>query len=185
MAGIEPLRFLETLWRYRLDYDRNTLDSPSYWRRIAAECGTAYSDKQICKLVEADIALWAHLDPNMLAWAHDLRKGGVRTAILSNMPSDHATYLRANAAWLNNFDHKVFSGEMGVVKPSPEIYLACLRGLGVRPEEALFIDDVAANVEGGRALGIESIRFESVTQLVTEVRRFELPALFVGTPPVH
>ena len=42
----------------------------------------------------------------------------------------------------------------------------------------------AANVEGARALGIESVRFESVAQLAADVGLFELPAPLVeGSSP--
>lgn len=175
VAGIEPVRFLESLWRYRLDYDRGTLDSASYWHKIGSENSLEFSDDLIGKLVATDISLWMHPSPILLAWARDLRIGGVKTAILSNMPTDHSAHLRANAPWLEYFDHKVFSGEMGVVKPDAEIYHACLRGLEVQPEQALFIDDNAANVEGARALGIESVRFESIAQLAADVGQFGLP----------
>ena len=184
VAGIELNQFLGSLWRYRLDYDRGTLDSASYWHKIGSENSQELSEDLIGKLVATDISLWMHPSPILLTWARDLRKGGVKTAVLSNMPADHSAHLRANAQWLDYFDHKVFSGEMGVVKPDAEIYHACLRGLGVQPEHALFIDDNAANVEGARALGIESIRFESIAQLAADVRLLGLPAPLVeGSSP--
>jgi FMN phosphatase YigB (HAD superfamily) len=49
----------------------------------------------------------------------------------------------------------------------------------VLPGEALFIDDIAANVEGARALGIEAIRFESIAQLAMDVQPFGLPVPLV------
>jgi putative hydrolase of the HAD superfamily len=179
VAGIEPVRFIESLWRYRLDYDRGTLDSGAYWHKIGRDSSLEFSDQLIGQLVATDISLWMHPSPILLTWARDLRMGGLKTAILSNMPADHSAYLRSTAPWLEYFDHKVFSGEMGVVKPDAEIYHASLRGLDVQPEKALFIDDNMANVEGARALGIESVRFESIAQLAADVRQFGLPAPFI------
>src|SRR5262249_37185538 len=44
----------------------------------------------------------------------------------------------------------IYSHEAGISKPDPRIYrLACDR-LGVRPEEMIFLDDVAANVAAAR-----------------------------------
>jgi len=174
IAGIPPVPFIEILWRHRLDYDRGTLDSVAYWKLVGKESGTILSDSDTTNLIKADFALWVHPSPVMLKWAHELRMGGMKTAILSNMPSHFSSYLRSNAEWLNDFEVKIFSGELGVVKPDAKIYQACLEGLGVPPEEALFIDDVAVNVAAARALGIESIMFESIAQLATEIQPFNL-----------
>ncbi|MGO9271115.1 MAG: HAD family hydrolase [Terriglobia bacterium] len=179
LTGLDTQPFHDFFWRYRLDYDRGTLDGTAYWRRVAQASGKAFSDALIPKLIAADIALWLTPDRILLQWVRDVHHGGVKTAILSNMPRDLALYLRPNAAWLNQFDHAVFSGEIGLVKPAPGIYLACLKGLDVRAEEALFLDDNAANVEGARALGIHALRFESTAQLAAEVHGFGLPPVLM------
>jgi putative hydrolase of the HAD superfamily len=172
LAGIPSAALFESVWRHRLDYDRGTLDGPSYWRRIAEENGKIISDAEIGKLIEWDLALWVHPSPAMLAWARSLHLGGIKTSILSNMPRDFSTYLRSNAEWLTDFDVKVFSGELGVVKPDMKIYQTCIDGLAVPPEQALFIDDMAVNVDAARALGINSIRFESMAKLADDVLQF-------------
>jgi putative hydrolase of the HAD superfamily len=61
------------------------------------------------------------------------------------------------------------SFEVGAVKPEPEIYLRCLSALGVSPEEALFVDDRAVNIEGARALGMHAVLFEGEDALAAEV----------------
>src|SRR5271157_3414874 len=145
LAGIEEPQFQDYIWRYRLDYDRGTVDGTGYWRGVAQMSGKTFSDDLIQKLVAADIALWLTPDPILLRWTRDLHDGGAKTAILSNMHLDLAVYLQS------------------------------LKGLDVRAEEAVFIDDNAANVEGARALGINALRFESVAQLAAEVQGFGLP----------
>lgn len=175
-AGVPSTVFLPSLWRYRLDYDRGTLDGPAYWRQVAKENGKEFSEAQIRKLIEIDLGLWTRPADTMLAWARALRKSGLKTSILSNMPRDFSSYLRSNAGWLNDFDFNVFSGELGVVKPDPKIYQTCLKGLNASPDQTLFIDDMAANVDGARALGMKAIKFDSVAQLTDDVRPFGLPA---------
>ena len=175
ISGIPTAPFIESLWRYRLDYDRGTLDGISYWKRIATSNEENFSDSQIGRLMEADFALWVHPSPALLAWVRKLQLGGIKTSILSNMPPDFSRYLRSNAEWLNHFDVKVFSGELGVVKPDAKIYEACLEALAVHPEEALFIDDIEVNVLAARALGIKAIKFESITQLARDNAQFNWP----------
>jgi putative hydrolase of the HAD superfamily len=175
LTGLQEQLFHDYFWRYRLDYDRGTLDGTAYWRCVAQANGKAFSDGLIQKLIATDIGLWLNPDRVLLQWARDLHHGGVKTGILSNMPRDLALYLRRTSTWLPQFDHATFSAEIGLVKPAPGIYLECLKGLGVRAEEALFLDDGAANIEGAQALGIHGLRFESTTRLAADVQGFGLP----------
>jgi 2-haloacid dehalogenase len=47
----------------------------------------------------------------------------------------------------------VISGEERVCKPDAEIFRRCEERFGFGPDQALFFDDSAANVEGARAAG--------------------------------
>ena len=64
---------------------------------------------------------------------------------------------------------------VGLAKPDPRIYRLALERLRVAPEQAVFIDDVAANVEGARQVGMHAIRFQSPAQT-----RQELASLLNG-----
>jgi putative hydrolase of the HAD superfamily len=50
-------------------------------------------------------------------------------------------------------------------KPDPAIYRHTLDKLGVAAQEAIFIDDIPANIAAARALGIDGILFTTVEQL--------------------
>lgn len=57
----------------------------------------------------------------------------------------------------------VYSHEEGLTKPDPRIYrLACER-LDVAPDEVVFLDDLRANVEAARALGMRGLLFTGDT----------------------
>jgi HAD superfamily hydrolase (TIGR01509 family) len=60
---------------------------------------------------------------------------------------------------IDNFDGIVISAEVGVMKPAPKIYRLAAESVGVEAAEALFVDDVMANVEGARAVGMEAVHF--------------------------
>ncbi len=97
-------------------------------------------------------------------WDHDLLaliralRPRYKTAILSNAMPDARVNLREH---INDgaFDVIVFSGEEGIKKPDAEIFRRVLARLGVLPEEAIFVDDLPANVEAARALGMNAIHF--------------------------
>ena len=55
------------------------------------------------------------------------------------------------------FDRLYCSYEMGLCKPSPDIFLRALSAEGIAPEQALFLDDSTANIEAAAALGIHTL----------------------------
>jgi len=79
-------------------------------------------------------------------------------------------YCRGNFDWLKNFDFATFSGDIRLIKPDPAIYEHTLQGLGVNASEALFLDDREINIQAARALGINSIRVQSMPQLRDDLR---------------
>ena len=78
--------------------------------------------------------------------------------------------------WMAEFSVRVFSCEVRLVKPEPEIYRLCLEQLGARPAEAVFVDDTTHNVEGALAAGIHALLFLSAADAAPEIqRRWGLP----------
>ena len=177
LAAINEAEFLDLYWRNRLDYDRgNPVDGPVYWRQLAMAAAKQFSAEQISQLIDLDGRLWARTRPILIEWVKILKKQGRETAVLSNMPPEIAAHLRRTAAWLRLFDHLVFSGEHGFVKPEAALYRICLKGLTAPPGEVLFIDDREDNVEGAREAGMRAVKFESIPQLMNDVEPYGLRA---------
>jgi len=66
---------------------------------------------------------------------------------------------------LSCFKDVVVSSVARVCKPDPEIFALALRQFGVAAADCLFIDDVAANVDGARAAGLAAVQFTSAPAL--------------------
>jgi putative hydrolase of the HAD superfamily len=167
---MDPRTFLPIYLETRAPYDRGDLLPGEYWRKFAAQAGVKIAADTIEQARQLDLELWSHINDAMILWVQQLHDAGFKTAILSNMPTDMATHVRENFAWISHFDQHVFSGEVRSVKPEPEIYQHCIEVLGVQPSEALFIDDRDVNLEQARAAGIRGIRFQSVEQLREELQ---------------
>ena len=176
LAGIDGRPFEEIYWGNRTDYDRGAIDGPTYWRRIAKAAGTELTSAQIDSLIVNDIAIWMRANPVMMEWVRALKRGGLKIAVLSNMPIEISRYMRQYAPWFRDFDFVCFSAEVQLAKPEAAIYHACLEVVHSRPEECLFIDDRAENVEAARALGMHAMKFVSVHELAVNVQPFNLPA---------
>jgi putative hydrolase of the HAD superfamily len=177
MASILELplpRFTELYWQFRIPYDAGALHPIAYWDTVAQTAARHLEPGQIDELIEIDSRSWSHPDPVMPVWARDIRAAGLRTALLSNMPVTVRDYV-TRCSWLPDFDACVFSCEVGVCKPEPEMYRACLRALAVHPSEVLFLDDRPANVRAAEALGLHAVLFTNPSSAAEEIeRRFSL-----------
>jgi putative hydrolase of the HAD superfamily len=60
------------------------------------------------------------------------------------------------------FDFIVISGDYGYRKPDPRLFLTALDGLGLRPEETIYVgNDMFRDMFGAKQLGIKTIFFQS------------------------
>jgi epoxide hydrolase-like predicted phosphatase len=145
----------------------------SVWQHVAATFGL--DAKQLDEL-KRDFWSDERLDVELVEFLRQLRPR-FKTAILSNAWSG------ARAAFVQVFgldravDEMIISSEEGVGKPEPRIYHIATERLGVPPDEAVFVDDLAENVEGARAVGMKGIQFKSTAQVIAEVQQF-----FDGSP---
>ena len=92
-----------------------------------------------------------------------------KVGLLSNAWDDlrQTLHNRWNIAVL--FDEIIVSAEVGMVKPDPRIYHMALDRLGVQPDEAIFIDDMPANVEAARREGMTGIQYRDTEQVLKEL----------------
>jgi len=168
----------------RAPYDRGDLSPTTYWLKFADDVHVRLDFTQIEELRRLDVEMWSRVNPQMIRWIECLSEAGLKTALLSNMISDMAVHARKTFSWLNRLTYQVLSCEVRLVKPDRAIYERCLERLRVTPPETLFVDDSEINVQAARALGITSIRFQSIGQLRDELAASPLAILpSLSEPP--
>ncbi|EJW90507.1 haloacid dehalogenase-like hydrolase [gut metagenome] len=64
----------------------------------------------------------------------------------------------------------IISSEEHYVKPEPEIYQCLFDRFGLQPEECIFTDDKAVNIEGGERLGMSGIVFHNAQDYEQKLR---------------
>ena len=69
-------------------------------------------------------------------------------------------------------DGQIISSEEKVIKPEPEIYQRLFDKFNLKPEECIFADDRAENIEGGSRLGMDGIVFKDAKQYERELREY-------------
>ncbi len=92
-----------------------------------------------------------------------------RTAILTNAASEfRSTFCQAFGMeqWA---DQVIISAETGMAKPDPLIYHYALQQMGVEAGQALFMDDIAENVDAARQVGMHAVHFRSNRQALLQI----------------
>jgi putative hydrolase of the HAD superfamily len=157
-------RFWAAYQAHRDGLDQGTVSVASYWRAIADDTGARWDQARVHELWVADLRSWLSVNPLTAEVLADLRSGGTPLALLSNAGPEFGGYFR-NGPLGDLFDACYVSGELGLLKPHPEIYQHVLRDLGIAPAEAVFVDNRASNVAGAQALGIAGHVFTDGTRL--------------------
>jgi epoxide hydrolase-like predicted phosphatase len=107
-------------------------------------------------------------DERMLAAVRAVRAAGFRTGLISNSMGG-ASYDRALFPEL--FDGVVISGEVGLHKPQPEIFLMGAERTGVAPEQCVFVDDLRENCEGAEAVGMTAVLHRGAETTLPDLER--------------
>jgi 2-haloacid dehalogenase len=112
--------------------------------------------------------------PGMIALVEELDSAGVPLFAITNFSGEFFRAFRVTQRVFARFRDIVVSGDEQMLKPDPAIYRLALARFGLRPEEAVFVDDSLPNVEGAAALGIHAIHFVGAEPLRAELRRLGL-----------
>jgi len=111
------------------------------------------------------------LDADLVNYIRSLRTR-YRTGIISNAWDDVRSMINERWKMADAFDQIVLSAEVKIGKPDPRVFKLALENLGVAPEEAVFIDDFAHNIEGARAVGMHAIQFQTSEQIRADLDAF-------------
>ena len=94
-----------------------------------------------------------------------VKQAGYPVYGLSNWSAETFPFVRERYDFFDLLDDMVISGEVGHVKPHPEIFQILLDRIGRPAGECLFIDDSLANIQQAQKMGFAVIHFESPEQL--------------------
>lgn len=176
VTGEDAERFWRAYWAHRDGLDQGTAGVAAYWEAIAADIGARWDEARVHELWVADFRGWISVNPGTIKVLADLRAGGTRLALLSNAGPDFGSYFRHGP--LGDFFTACYvSGELGLIKPDPEVYRAVLADLAITPAEAVFIDNRRRNVAGAEAVGITGHIFTGAEALRAFLTGLARPAV--------
>ncbi|HYB28334.1 MAG TPA: HAD family phosphatase [Solirubrobacteraceae bacterium] len=145
---------------------------------IAFETGTVSEEEfetQLAPLLGVDaIGLVDRLfagsvpDEEMIEGVRRARSAGVRTGLVSNSWGTRR-YPRELLGDL--FDAVVISGEVGIRKPSPEIYVLGAERIGVEADACVFVDDLPFNLAPAAELGMATVHHRAADDTLLRLER--------------
>jgi putative hydrolase of the HAD superfamily len=155
--------------------ERGEITVDEFTREVRERLAAAGHDVE---LVDAAASIFGRTtrEPDMWAVVRRAREIGVRTALVSNSWGTEGYPVDELEA---HFDTLIISGEVGLRKPDPEIYLLAATRIGVAPENCAFVDDLPRNVEAARELGMFGVVHRDVPTTSQELERF------LGRPLTH
>lgn len=124
-------------------------------------------------------ATWNEIFTEVPSSVRVLRRiaGRLPMYLLSNTNPWHAAYLETKFDWMQLFEKRFYSCDLGVRKPDPRIYQMALGHAGVPAEHALFFDDRMENVIGAQRVGMRAVQVPTPAALPELAARC-LPEIF-------
>jgi FMN phosphatase YigB (HAD superfamily) len=147
---------------YESGYISGMGSEAEFWDLMRKRTGLTGTDKELA----GEILSHFVIRQRMLEEVRRLREMGIIAAILSDQ-TDWLEQLDDRDLFYSEFDHVFNSYRLGKGKRDPSLFA----GIGILPHEALFVDDLPANVERARAEGLQGIVFTDEAGFLAELER--------------
>jgi len=112
----------------------------------------------------------AAINEKLIDFIRQKLKAKYKIGILSNASGDYAKEEMSREDY-KLFDDALVSYHFGLVKPNPEIYLLAAKRLGVKPAEAVFIDDKEICTNGAKAIGMQTVWYRDFPQMKQQLEK--------------
>jgi len=113
--------------------------------------------------------IWKGIDEEVVSLARKLRPR-YKVGMISNATKNLEKVLENHHGIMDLFDVVINSARVGVAKPDVRIYHLAADRLGVPVSACVFTDDLAHNIEGARAAGMQAFHFRGVADLERQLR---------------
>ncbi|MEN9792249.1 MAG: hypothetical protein RL330_327 [Actinomycetota bacterium] len=136
-------------------HERNEIGPAEFDALFAVESaalGTEVRGADVLALLVGEVR------PGMVAALDAVREAGLLVACLTNNVVSRSESRPEVDAVMSRFDLVVESSKVGCRKPEPRFYGIACEGLGVTPEECVFLDDLGVNLKPAAIMGMRTIK---------------------------
>lgn len=155
-AQLLGLSFKDALSIWKQSYrglNTGAINEDIFWERTEKLCGHSLPD------TKHDIwmkGLAQHVWPEMIKYVEQLQSRGYKTALLSNtVAAMFPNKLLENH--YKKFEPVILSHEIGLAKPSSEVFYRLLNQMNLEPNECVFVDDLPKNIDAAKELGFYTV----------------------------
>ncbi|NBK91609.1 HAD family phosphatase [bacterium 1XD21-13] len=161
--AVEQATFKSPVW---VEHDKGLLSEDEEIQEFIAEAPEY--EREIRAVYENLGECFWSLDYTV-PWIQELKGKGYRVYALSNWPKHIYDQRGDRLDFLDLMDGYILSFQEHLIKPDERVYLRLMERYGIRPEEAVFLDDTRENVLAAEKLGIHGIVFSSQKQAREEL----------------
>lgn len=162
---IAKASFGNSVWNER---DRGTLPEEAYVQEFVNAAPEYEADiREVMRRTPECISIMDYAE----TWVKYLKDKGYHLYILSNYSHYMLEANRSMMSFLPYMDGVVFSCDVEMIKPEPEIYQYILEQYSLDPSETVFLDDRKENCQGAEKQGIHAIQFQSFKQAAAELEK--------------
>ena len=186
----EPEIVLEPYFENASAFQRFLETTRIYWFNLEFDAGRRFADgiteliarhPEFAAPLRAFDERWPEMvtgaiEPNV-ATLRALKAAGHTVHAITNFAREKFDIARAVHPFLNEFDHALVSGDVGLVKPDYRIYHRFCRDVGLAPDELIFVDDSPVNIAAAQAVGYHTFHMPRADAAECAAFRQRLQAL--------
>ncbi|MFT5245348.1 MAG: HAD superfamily hydrolase (TIGR01509 family) [Gammaproteobacteria bacterium] len=143
--------------------EKGEISESDFWRGLSK---VLEMDVTCAQMEQAWNSILIGIEPSRAVWLEEIQKV-YRSFILSNTNSIHVRAFEQMIdqdvgirKFKNGFEKVYYSNEIGMRKPSAEIFNFVLEQNSLDPKKTLFIDDSIQHVEGARLAGLNAFHLD-------------------------
>lgn len=154
-------------------FERGEVDAAAFGELFLAEStalGHAVHGREVLALISGEVR------PRMVAALKTVKTRYRIACLTNNMPHGHGPAMTGSpehakqvADVIALFELVVESSKAGVRKPEPAFYERACSLLGIRPTEAVFLDDLGINLKPAAAMGMQTIKVTDPDQALRDL----------------
>lgn len=111
---------------------------------------------------------------NSVKLLKELKAKGYNLYYLSNFQELAYDYIIKEYEFFGLFDGGVASFAEKLMKPDKDIYEKLMERYDLKPEECLFMDDTALNIDGAENVGMKGIVFTTAEDAMDNLKKFDV-----------
>ena len=167
--SLDPERFFADVDRliYETGYLIGETDEASFWNAVRKKTGITGSDS----VLRGEILTRFEFRPAMLEYADRLREAGLKVAMLSDQ-TNWLEEIDRKTPLFGHFDMVFNSFRLHKSKRDVSVFRNVCRALGVRTDEALFVDDNIGHIKRAEREGLRTIHFTTIREFEKKIGNF-------------